>query len=606
MVPASLRARGRRLLRQPGQRREPRCRELAHGRLPARTARGSRWPARRSDRGAHRQALGVSADFDAIVVGAGAAGGIAACVLAEAGKRVLLVEQGRWRSHADSGHRDHLRNHRLQVHGVNTGPATDGHPRVFVDPSDQAHVVRPHEDAYHNNASAVGSGTLLYGGLAWRFHLDDFRMKSRYGTPPGSSLTDWPITYADLAPWYERAEHEIGVSGEASDPHAGPRERDYSMPPLPPKPATARLRAGAARLGLNTFSPPILVNTVRRDGRRACIQCGSCVGFPCPNGAKNGTQNTVIPRALATGRCELMTGAVVERIATDAAGRVVGIDLIDLESDEPAVRRRITARAVVVSAGAIESARLLLASRSDAEPHGLGNNRDLVGRNLQGHFYPTVFGLFEDEVENSQGPGVTIATTDFVHGNEDVIAGAMLADDFVMLPAIFWKQALPPDLPRFGLAAKHFMRDNFRRVTQIKGPVHEVPNPDCRVTLDPQVTDRNGRPVARLSGVAHPETMRTVAAMHGKAREWLEASGAVRTWGGLPKARLSAGQHQAGTCRMGESERVSVTDPFGRVWGHENLFVSDASLHPTNGAYNPVLTIMAMAFRNADRMAKLL
>ncbi len=548
----------------------------------------------------------MSMDFDAIVVGAGAAGGIAACVLAEAGKRVLLVEQGRWRSHANSGHRDHLRNHRLQAHGINTGPYVDGHPRIFVDASGETHVVRPHDDGYHNNASTVGSGTLLYGGLAWRFHPDDFRLKSRYGVPKGSSLVDWPISYAELAPWYERAEWEIGVAGHEGDTNAGTRTRGYPMPPLPPKPSTAKLRAGATNLGISTFTPPILINTVPRDGRAACVQCGSCVGFPCPSDAKNGTQNTVIQRALATGCCEIMTGTVAERIATDARGRVVGIDLIDMGEGNAVIRRRITARAVMLSAGAIESARLLLASATDSEPHGLGNNRDLVGRNLQGHYYPTVFGLFEDEVENSQGPGVTIATTDFVHGNEGVVAGAMLADDFVMLPAIFWKHALPPDLPRFGLKAKHFMRDNYRRVTQIKGPVHEVPTPDCRVTLDQTCKDRFGRFVPRLNGVVHPETLRTVAAMHEKAEAWLEASGAIRTWGALPAPRLSAGQHQAGTCRMGDEEAISVTDPFGRVWGHPNLFVSDASLHPTNGAYNPVLTIMAMGFRNSDNLAKML
>jgi choline dehydrogenase-like flavoprotein len=173
-----------------------------------------------------------------------------------------------------------------------------------------------------------------------------------------------------------------------------------------------------------------------------------------------------------------------------------------------------------------------------------------------------------------------------------------------MLPTIFWKTALPPDVPRWGQPAKDFMRDNYRRVLSVKGPVHEIPSPDARVSLDQHVTDRFGLPVARLSGTTHPETVRTAQFMFGKAREWLEAAGAKRVWGREPVLQLSAGQHQAGTCRMGEAPENSVTDRWGRVWGHDNLFVCDGSLHPTNGGFNPVLTIMAMAFRNGTHIAQ--
>jgi choline dehydrogenase-like flavoprotein len=245
----------------------------------------------------------------------------------------------------------------------------------------------------------------------------------------------------------------------------------------------------------------------------------------------------------------------------------------------------------------------MLLSRSRLHPKGLGNEHGQVGRNLQGHYYPTAFGLFDEPVYDPVGPGVTIATCDFNHGNDGVVGGGMLADDFVMLPIIFWKTALPPELPRWGAEAKDFMRKNYSRVVQVKGPVHEIPNPDCRVELDEQVKDRLGRPVVRLSGVAHAETVRTSKFMLGKARQWMEASGASKIWGAEPVARLSGGQHQAGTCRMGTEANTSVTDPWGRVWGHDNLFISDGSLHPTNGGFNPVLTIMAMAFRNGEHLA---
>ncbi|MET0429089.1 MAG: GMC family oxidoreductase [Microvirga sp.] len=545
----------------------------------------------------------MTRDYDAIIVGAGAGGGIVATTLAEAGKRVLLIERGLSRSYADSGRRDHLRNHRLSTYGHNTGPDLDRNPRVFVDPEGRERIVRPHENGYHANAACVGSGTLVYGGMAWRFLPDDFRMASRYGVPAGSSLTDWPISYDDLEPWYDRAEWEIGVAGspEGND-FQGWRRRGYPMPPVPPLLPAPVLGRGAAALGLATFPPPLLINTIPRDGRDACVQCGSCVGFPCPSDGKNGTQNTVIPRALATGLCRLVTGAMVERIDTDERGRVTGVTFVADGEHGP---RRTTARAkaVVLSCGAIETARLLLLSASRHHPRGLGNEHDQVGRNLQGHTYPTAFGLFDEAVYDPRGPGPTTATCAFSHGNDGIIGGAMLADDFIMLPIIFWKQALPPDLPRWGAAAKDFMRRNFRRVTQLKGPVHEIPNPECRVALDGRVRDGLGLPVARLSGVAHPETVKTARFMLERAKEWLVAAGAVRTWGADPQPRLSGHQHQAGTCRMGADPRYAVTDPWGRLWGHDNLFVSDASLHPTNGGLNPVLTIMALAFRNGDHIA---
>lgn len=542
-------------------------------------------------------------EFDVVVVGAGAGGGVAACVLAQAGKRVLLIDRGLERSYHDSGHRDHLRNHRLSLYGHNTGPELEGNPRVFVSPDGVEQVVPPTAIEYGNNASCVGSGTLVYGGLAWRFHPDDFRMASRYGVPEGSSLSDWPIGYDDLESWYARAEWEIGVAGDrVGCPHEPWRSKAYPMPPLASTEATRLLRQGAAKLGIDSFSPPILVNTVPRDERPACIECGSCVGFPCPSNAKNGTQNTVIPRALATGYCTLWTGCTVVRVDTDDLGRVTGVQCVEAWRDGSA-RKTVRAKAVVLAAGAIETARLLLLSANQREPEGLGNSQGLVGRNLQAHLYPTVFSIFDEAVHESRGPGVTLATTAYTHGNPGIVGGAMIADDFVMMPIVFWKSALPRWMRRWGLQPKDFMRSAFRHVLQVKGPVHEIPNPDSRMQLSDDVTDRFGLPVARLSGTVHPETLRTVGFIYDRAHDWLRAAGARSTWHTPIARRLSAGQHQAGTCRMGKDPVASVTDPFGRVWGHDNLFVSDASLHPTNGAFNPVLTILALAFRNATHAA---
>ncbi len=537
--------------------------------------------------------------YDAIIIGTGAAGGIVACVLAEAGKRVLLLEKGAALSFADVG-RDHLRNQRLAIYGHNAGPELIGNPRVFVDPQGRSRLVKPHELDYHNNAACVGGGTRVYGAQAWRFHPDDFRMASKYRVPEGSSLADWPITYETLEPFYERAEWELGAAGDGNGIRSEiPRKRNYPLPPVPPSPHTRALQYGARQLGWRTAPVPLLINTEAYGGRASCIACKYCVGFACPTDAKTGTQNTVIPRALATGNCELQTSAVAEAIDTDDRGNVIGVSYFANSHHETA-RSRI----VIVSGGAIESARLLLNSRSSFHPAGLGNEYDQVGRNLQGHLYPRAYGLSPEKVFNGIGPGVTIATIQFNHDNPGIIGGGMLADDFIKPPIDFWYDSLPPDLPRWGVENKRFMRDNYTRVMHVRGPVQDIPNPEGRVTVDDTVRDKWGIPVARLSGTTHPATVDAAEFMRERGEQWLRASGCEKVWSTQPGLILSGRQHQAGTCRMGSDRKTSVTDEWGRVHSHDNLFVVDGSLHVTNGGFNPVLTIMALAFRSAEYIAR--
>lgn len=537
--------------------------------------------------------------YDVIIIGAGAGGGTAAGVLSEAGKKVLLIERGQSLSFEEVG-RDHLRNQRLSQYGNNAGPDGMGHARLYQDFVGQS-LVLPHDGRYQNNAATLGGGTRVFGAQAWRFMPQDFRMASEYSIPEGSSLADWPITYDDLAPYYERAEWEVGVCGHADAmKHLPAYARPYPMPPLPVNLQGRTLRQGAAALGWATNPVPLLINSQEYNNRPACIHCQHCVGFACPVDAKNGTQNTMITRALRTGNCTLVTGAMVERILVSDGGRVTGIAYYDSTGE----RLEVSADIVIVSAGAVESARLLLNSPSQHEPNGLGNGGDQVGRHLQGHYYPGAIGLFPENVQDNVGPGVTTATCQFNHGNDGIVGGGMLADEFILLPIIFWKRKLPPDVPRWGAANKAFMRENYLRVADVTGPVHEIPSPDARVRVSTQMRDQYGIPVAHLSGTTHPETVRTAAFMHQRAREWLTASGAIKVWGNTPALYLSGGQHQAGTCRMGDDPQMSVVDRWGRVHGHDNLFVMDGSVHVTNGGFNPVLTIMALAFRAAEHLVQ--
>lgn len=338
---------------------------------------------------------------DAVVVGAGAGGGVVAKQLATNGIRVVLLERGRWYTPAEC-RKDDLRNQRTSILGNNTGPDDEGNPRVLVDPQGRERVLLPSQGGYNNNAACVGGGTATYGAMAWRFHPNDFRMRSVYGAPGGSTLEDWPISYDDLEPYYERAEWEIGVSGDDStNPFKGPRRRPLPMPPLPPSREEIILEAAARRLGLHPFHIPMLRNSVPYGGRPPCMRCRWCVGFLCEVDAKCGTQNTVIPTALATGNCELRTQAMVKEILVDARGRATGVAYFDANGrlqEQPA-------DLVVVSGAATESARVLLNSRSKLYPNGLANRYDWVGRNLQGHTYTGANGYFAEETYDDLGPG---------------------------------------------------------------------------------------------------------------------------------------------------------------------------------------------------------
>jgi choline dehydrogenase-like flavoprotein len=533
---------------------------------------------------------------NAVVIGSGAGGGVVAKELAEAGLEVVVLERGRWVT-PDEERKDDLRNQRTTALGVPYGPDEEKEPRVFVDAQGHAEVVWPADAPYNNNAACVGGGTLSYGAMAWRYMAQDFRMKSLYGAPAGSTLEDWPITYDDLEPFYEKAEWEIGVSGDQSgDPFKAPRRRPLPMPPLPDCQETQLLKPAAQRLGWHPFYIPMLRNTIPYNGRAGCMRCRWCCGFACECDAKCGTQNTVIPTALATGHCELRTRSIVAGILLDSKGRARAVEYFD-ERDR---RQTQTADLVIVSGGAIESARLLLNSKNDRFPQGLGNRFDWVGRNLQGHAYSGALGLFDKDVYDDLGPGAEIAICDFNHGNPGLVGGMMLANEFQRLPYQF-TSAGPPDLPHWGKAHKDFMRTWFRRSIIIMGPSQEMPVFDSRVQVDPRVRDYWGIPVARLSGVDHPHNIELCRFASDKAELWLKEAGAIRTVRRQKTQQwLSAGQHQAGTCRMGNDPQTSVVDKHCKLHDVDNVFVIDASVHVTNGGFNPVLTIMAIAYYASD------
>ena len=537
---------------------------------------------------------------DAVIVGAGAGGPVVAQELVRAGWRVVLLERGKWNTPWDCL-KDDLRNQRNSNLGNPFGPEDEGNPRVIVGMDGKATVTAPYEGGYNNNAACVGGGTLSYGAMAWRFQPNDFQMATKYGAPQGSTLADWPITYDELEPYYEKAEWELGVSGDVSnDPFKGPRKRALPMPPVTPEGKEFELLdKGARKLGLHPFHIPMLRNSIPYNGRPACMRCRWCVGFACEVDAKNGTQNTVLPVALKTGLLELRTECMAKEIVVDEHGRASGVRYFDREGrpwEQPA-------RVVVCSGGAVESARLLLNSATPTFPHGLGNRYDWVGRNLQGHTYSGAWGLFDEIVYDDIGPGATIAISDFNHGNPGMRGGGALCNEFIRLPYQF-VGARPPEVPRWGQAYKDWVRQAYRRTISVMGPTQEIPVFDSRIQLDPQVRDKFGIPVARISGPRHPESLAISNVQAKHAEDWLKASGAVKTWLKLAGQGTSGGQHQAGTCRMGNDPRTSVVDRDCRVHDLQNVYVVDASVNVTNGGFNPVLTILANAFRVGGKIAQ--
>ncbi|MEP6764363.1 MAG: GMC family oxidoreductase N-terminal domain-containing protein, partial [Gemmatimonadaceae bacterium] len=250
---------------------------------------------------------------DFVIVGSGAAGGVLAKELATAGFEVVVLEQGPWRQSSEFTHDELAVERQFDLLNIATEPV-----QTFRTTS--AEAPRRNTGLRLRYLKGVGGSSVHMAANYWRFRPSDFKERSLVGSVAGASLADWPITYEELEPYYTKVDWEIGVSG-APGPFDPPRSKPYPMPPMPTKSSGVLLDRAAAKLGLHSQAAPLAINSQTRDGRSGCMGCGHCYNYGCEFGAKSSSLVTVIPKAVATGHCEIRTGCTVFRVETNARGR---------------------------------------------------------------------------------------------------------------------------------------------------------------------------------------------------------------------------------------------------------------------------------------------
>jgi choline dehydrogenase-like flavoprotein len=285
----------------------------------------------------------------------------------------------------------------------------------------------------------------------------------------------------------------------------------------------------------------------------------------------------------------------VFEITTNNQGKATGVKYFDKNDKE----QTQTADIVVVSASASETARLLLNSKSKIWKNGLGNSSGMVGCHLQDHAYTGACGLFDEEVYDDVGPGACIAVNNFNHTDKNIIGGGVLCNEFIRMPYAFAGMR-PPGSKRWGKEHKDFQRNFYKKHIVVVGPVQELPRFENRVSIDPSVKDFWGIPVLRMGRERHDNDMKTAEYLSSKAVMWLREAGAKEIYKIMPGKTGSASQHQAGTCRMGNDPKTSVTNKYGQLHDVDNVFIADGSLNVNNGGFNPALTIMMLAYWVSD------
>jgi len=555
-------------------------------------------------------------ETDVVVVGLGAAGGVAVLPLAQAGLEVVGLEAGTWLTRKDFAP-DELRNNyrgwpqavQKANREVPTSRATASSPMLP-------------RLAVHPMQNGVGGTTLHYWAQSWRLNPWDFRVVSettrRYGAsriPKGSTVEDWPFGYEELEPYYDKVEYEIGVSGQAGnvggaiDPRGNifeaPRRRPYPMPPLRSTAYLEKMAASARTLGWHPFAGPAAINSRSYQNRSGCMYHGFCNRGGCHVDAKNSTMVTTIPRAQATKRLKVVTRAHVRRIEVDAHGRASGVTYLTdgVEYFQPA-------RVVILSSYTYENVRLLLLSTSKAFPRGLSNNHGQVGRHYFSHHQAApVTALFPYDLDSWYGlpaQGVAVdnwADDNFDHAGLDFIGGGNLWVYSDRRPIQAASTGTFGLAPRWGSAWKRFIQENADRTNTAYIQKTTLPYEDNYLDLDPDVTDPLGDPVVRITAEYKENERRIAAFTQEKMEAWYREAGAVAVQRGPLGGAMPPATHAYGGTRMGDGAGTNVVDRWSVSHEVPNLAILGGSTMGTSGARNPTLTVQALAWRAAEHLA---
>ncbi len=526
---------------------------------------------------------------DVCIIGAGASGATAAKVLTEGGVSVVALERGPWRKRESFGG-DELAN----VNRYNLWPDPLLNPRTFR----ASETEDPTLGLFCPVPQMVGGGTVHWQGWLPRFTEKDFHLRTIAGDVPGSSLVDWPITYTDLEPYYTEVEWAFGVSGQAgANRYESPRSRGYPCPPMPMTRYGQKFHEGCRKLGYNSFPTPMAALSRPYNGRPATVLSAFAQQHGDPTGTRSSALSVFVPDALKTGRYDLRPDCYVHEVTVDEHGRAKSAVYQDADGDFIEQEADI----FIVACGAIESARLLLLSRSSRFPNGLANGSDLVGRNLTLHEYSAAVGVFDDPIYAWAGGGyVATSSYEFYEHADDrgFVGGCHIAAAGVGIPLpINWSL---PDRPLWGAQAKQMDRDFFNHSFAVGMVLHDMPQHDNRVELDDEVKDAWGLPVARITHKPHPNDLAQGRWVIDHNAEILEAAGAKKTYRVYVDCITGNCSHQHGTTRMGNDPSTSVLNKHCQAHEVDNLYVVDGGPFPTATGANPTLTIMANAWRVAD------
>ncbi|MCA3494316.1 MAG: GMC family oxidoreductase [Rhodobacter sp.] len=503
-----------------------------------------------------------------VIIGTGAGGGVLANELAQKGVKVVALEAG---------------GRYLPEDYVNDEWESFGQ-LAWLDPrttSGDWRVARDFSGLPAWIVKAVGGTTTHWAGASLRFQDHEWKALTTYGRVDGANLLDWPIDGAEMAPWYDKAETKLGVTRTGDRPGL-PGNNNYKV-----------LEKGALALGYKeVHTGRMAINSLDYDNRMACQQTGFCFQG-CKWGAKWSAAYTEIPAGEATGNLEVRERCHAARIEHDDSGKVTGVVYFDAEGKE----QRQAARIVCVAGNTIESPRLLLNSASAMFPDGLANSSGQVGRNYMRHVTGSVYAVFDKPVRMWRGTTMAGIIQDEARNDptRGFVGGYELETLSLGLP--FMAAFLDP-----GGWGREFTTalDSYENMAGMWIVGEDMPQETNRVTLNSEVKDQFGLPAPNVNFSDHPNdiAMRNHAYKQGMAI--YNAVGATRTFPTPPYPST----HNLGTNRMSENPRDGMVNKWGQTHDIPNLFISDGSQFTTGAAENPTLTIVALAIRQADHIAR--